>query len=162
MDAGSWTALAVFAGLNLLAASSGAVFKPGAWYESLNKPTWTPPNWAFPVVWSILFVLNAAAGWIVWESVSPPAWPALAIYGVSLILNAVWSALFFGARRMRAALIEVVFLWVSLAAVIAAFAPINPAAAWMVAPYLVWVTVAAFLNLRMIQLNPERSGERTA
>lgn len=155
MDLSSWASLAAFVVVNFVAASSGAIFKPGAWYASLRKPVWTPPNWAFPVVWSSLFLLNAAAGWLVWEAAGSGAWPALAIYGVSLGLNAAWSALFFGARRMRWALVEVMFLWGSLATVIGAFAPISPTAAWLVAPYLAWVTVAAFLNLRMVQLNPE-------
>jgi tryptophan-rich sensory protein len=161
LDAGSWTALAVFVAVNFVAASSGAVFKPGTWYASLNKPAWTPPNWAFPVVWTVLFLLNAVAGWRVWEAADADAWPALTIYGASLVLNAAWSALFFGVRRMRAALIEVLFLAASLVAVMAAFAPLDPVAAWLIAPYLLWVCAAAFLNLRMIQLNPARGGAPT-
>lgn len=157
MDAGSWTALAVFVVVNFAAASSGAVFKPGAWYASLNKPDWTPPNWAFPVVWTTLFILNAVAGWRVWETAGAEARTALIVYGVSLVLNAAWSAIFFGLRRMDLALVEVLFLWASLVAVIVLFAPLDLIAAALVVPYLIWVTIAAFLNLRMLQLNRGRA-----
>lgn len=159
LDAGSWTALAAFVAVNFVAAASGAVFKPGDWYASLRKPGWTPPNWAFPVVWTVLFLLNAVAGWRVWEAAGANAAGPLVIYGVSLVLNAAWSALFFGAKRMRTALIEVLFLAASLVAVMAAFAPIDAVAAWLIAPYLAWVLIASLLNLRMIQLNPD-SGAR--
>lgn len=149
----SWTALGVFFAINFAAASSGAVFRPGSWYETLRKPSWTPPNWAFPVVWTTLFCANAVAGWLVWEARGLDAAPALTLYGVSLLLNAGWSALFFGLKRMDWALAEVALLWASLAAIIAAFAPISTVAALLVAPYLVWVTIASALNWRMLQLN---------
>ncbi len=150
----SLAALAVFVLANLAAASSGAIFRPGAWYASLAKPSWTPPNWAFPLVWSILFVLNAVAGWLVWMEAGTGAAVPLAVYGASLMINASWSAVFFGARRMGLAFVIVVLLWLSIAAVMAVFAPISPLAAGLIAPYLVWVTVAAALNLRVWQLNP--------
>jgi tryptophan-rich sensory protein len=153
MDSASWLALGVFVAVNFAAASSGAVFKPGAWYANLRKPGWIPPNWAFPAVWSVLFCMNAAAGWLVWETAGAQAAPALAVYGVSLVLNAAWSLLFFGLRRMDWALAEVGVFWLSLAAVIAAFAPIRPLAALLLLPYLAWVSIAALLNLRMLQLN---------
>lgn len=146
-------ALAAFFALNFVAASSGAMFKPGPWYADLRKPSWTPPNWAFPVVWSALFVANAIAGWLVWKAAGPAATPALILYGVSLGFNFAWSALFFGMRRMDWAMIEVVGLWLSIAAVLVAFIPLSPIAAALIAPYLAWVTIAAYLNLRMIQLN---------
>jgi benzodiazapine receptor len=154
MNPDMWIAIAVFAGLNLAAATSGGMFKPGAWYASLNKPSWTPPNWAFPVVWGLLFALNAWAGWMIWEAVGASRPDVLALYVGSLVLNAAWSWLFFGLKRMDLALIDVALLWLSLAAVIVVFWSIRPAAALPVLPYLAWVTIAAALNQRMIQLNP--------
>jgi len=154
MDASMWIAVAVFVGLNFVAASSGGMFKPGAWYVALAKPGWTPPNWAFPTVWGLLFALNAWAGWMVWEVAGTSRPLTFAVYVVSLMLNAGWSWLFFGRRRMDLALIDVALLWLSLVAVIALFWPVRPFAALLVAPYLLWVTIAALLNLRMIQLNP--------
>lgn len=146
--------LGVFVAINLAAAASGAVFKPGDWYASLRKPSWTPPNWVFPIVWSALFLANAAAGWRIWEIAGWDAAPALIAYIISLGFNAAWSALFFGMRRMDWALWEVVALWLSIAVVLALFAPIDALAAGLIAPYLAWVSIAALLNLRMVQLNP--------
>jgi tryptophan-rich sensory protein len=154
MSPDMWIAVAVFAGLNLAAATSGGMFKPGAWYAGLNKPYWTPPNWAFPVVWGLLFALNAWAGWMIWEAVGASRPDVLALYVGSLALNAAWSWLFFGLKRMDLALIDVALLWLSLVALIAVFWSIRPAAALPVLPYLGWVTIAAALNRRMIQLNP--------
>jgi tryptophan-rich sensory protein len=118
MTVPSWIALGVFIVVNLATASSGGRFRPGPWYASLAKPGWTPPNWAFPVVWATIFCLNAAAGFLVWQASGTQAWAALAIYGLSLVLNAAWSWLFFGKRRMDLALIDVGLLWLSIAAVI--------------------------------------------
>jgi len=146
-------ALAVFVLANLAAASSGAIFRPGDWYAALSKPPWTPPNWAFPVTWSVLFVLNAVAGWLVWLTGGADAIGALVLYGVSLVINASWSGVFFGARRMGLGFVIVVMLWLSIAAVMAAFAPISAVAAGMLVPYLAWVTIASALNLRVWQLN---------
>ncbi|KPF83425.1 sensory protein TspO [Brevundimonas sp. AAP58] len=152
-----WIAVAVFVGLNFVAASSGGMFKPGPWYAGLNKPSWTPPNWAFPVVWGLLFALNAWAGWLIWEAIGMSRPDVLALYVGSLILNAGWSWLFFGIKRMDWALIDVALLWLSLVAVIAVFWSIRPAAALPVLPYLLWVTIAAALNRAMIRLNPGKA-----
>jgi len=156
MDTASLIALGLFFVATFGAASSGAIFKPGAWYAALRKPPWTPPNWAFPVVWSVLYCLIAVSGWLVWEARGPEAFPALALYGVHLLVNAGWSALFFGLKRLDWAMADVVALWISIAVVIVAFAPISGVAALLLAPYLVWVTVASALNLRLLQLNGAR------
>ena len=156
VEASSWWALAAFVGLNFAAASTGAAFKPGDWYAALQKPTWTPPNWAFPLVWMVLYCTIAAAGWLVWEEASTAALPALAFYVVSLGFNAAWSVLFFGMRRLDWAMLEVLAFWLSIMAVIVVFAPIRPVAAFLLIPYLAWVTVAALLNLRLLQLNGGR------
>lgn len=149
-----WIVLAAFVGCNVLAASSGAIFRPGRWYLSLRKPGWTPPNWAFPVVWTTLFLANALSGALVWTAADPgQRFAPMLVYGVSLGLNALWSALFFGLRRMSWALGEVLLLWLSIALTAAAFAPISLAAAALQLPYLLWVSVASVLNWRMMQLN---------
>lgn len=148
--------LIVFIGLNFAAALSGAFFSPGAWYEKLEKPSWQPPNWAFPVVWTVLYILNAVAGWIVWEAVgvAGAGFFALVVYVVSLVLNAGWSALFFGMRRMQLALWEALALWLSVALQIILFYQIVPAAGLILLPYLVWVSIAVWLNRTMLKLNP--------
>lgn len=148
--------MALFFVVSFSAASTGAVFRPGAWYANLRKPRWTPPNWAFPVVWSVLFCAIAVSGWLVWEAGGMAALPALALYAVHLAVNAAWSILFFGKKRLDWAMAEVVCLWLMIVAVIAAFAPFSRVAALLLAPYLAWVTVAAALNFRLLQLNGPR------
>lgn len=152
-DGISTLTLGGFVAVNLLAAASGGVFKPGEWYRALTKPSWTPPNWAFPVVWSLLYFTNAVAGWLVWEAAPANQAMIFLVYGVSLLVNAGWSAFFFGAKRMDLAMIDVSVLWLSILAQIILFWTVMPIAALMTLPYLAWVSTASFLNLRMIQLN---------
>jgi tryptophan-rich sensory protein len=152
-----WMAAGAFALANFAAASSGAFLRPGAWYEGLRKPVWVPPNWAFPVVWTALFALNAWAGWLVWQKAG---WgPEIAVYGISLAINAAWSGVFFGLKRLDWGMANVLALWASIVAVAFMFAPVSPLAAALQAPYLLWVSIAAALNARMWQLNGAR-GER--
>ncbi len=153
MVTSSIIALVVFFVVNLAAASSGAIFRPGAWYEKLKKPSWTPPNLAFPIVWTILYTANAVSGWLVWKAAGADALPVLLIYALSLIVNAAWSFLFFGLRRLDWALIDVALLWGSILIVALSFLPYSATAAFLQIPYLVWVTIAGFLNLRMVRLN---------
>jgi tryptophan-rich sensory protein len=158
----SIVALAVFFVASFSAASTGAVFRPGAWYADLRKPVWTPPNWAFPLVWSILFCAMAVSAWLVWEAAGLAAWPALALFAVHLLVNAAWSFLFFGMKRLDWAMAEVVCLWLFIVALIAAFLPYSTTAALLLAPYLAWVTVAATLNWRLLQLNGARGATSPA
>lgn len=135
------------------AAATGGFFKPGEWYDTLNKPVWTPPSWAFPVVWSILYCMIAYAGWLVWNL---DAMLSFVIWLSQLVINGLWSYLFFGAKNMKAGMVDVVLLWALNAAFIIVTYPISPLAAYLFMPYLLWVSIAAFLNLRMIQLNPSQ------
>ena len=145
-------AAAIFVVIVLAAASSGAIFKPGAWYENLRKPGWTPPNWAFPVVWSILYVMIGYAGWLVWTTVG---WSSpLAFWALQMVVNALWSYFFFGRRRMDLALIDVAVLWLAVALFILTAWPVSPLASLLFVPYLAWVTAAATLNHSVRRLNP--------
>lgn len=156
MDSGSIIALAVFAGATFAAAASGAIFKPGEWYENLRHPSWRPPNWVFPVVWTPMYAAIAAAGFLVWRETG---WAGgmvpFAVFAVQLLLNFAWSWLFFGLHRPDWALIEVVFLWLSIAATIAVFMPVSALAGWILVPYLLWVGFASFLNWTLVRLNPD-------
>jgi benzodiazapine receptor len=163
MALSSAIALAVSFVVSFAASSTGAVFRPGAWYAGLRKPGWTPPNWAFPVVWTALFSAMAVSAWMVWETAGMAAWPALALYVAHLAVNAVWSCGFFGLKRLDWAMAEVLCLWLMIAAVIAAFATISVPAALLLAPYLAWVSIAALLNYRLLQLNgPRGTGAQAA
>lgn len=155
----NWTsilALLGFLGACFAAATSGAYFRPGAWYAALRKPSWNPPDWLFAPAWMVLYVTIAVAAWLVWRRTG---WGAeIWLWWFSLTLNAAWSWLFFGLRRMDLAFWELVVFWLSIAAMIAAFAPVSAAAAWLLVPYLAWVTFAGALNLTVWRMNPEANG----
>lgn len=160
METSSYIALLVFILANVMVAMSGALFRPGAWYASLNKPSWQPPNWLFGPVWSVLYAMIAVSGWFVWLEVGlQGAGLAFAVYAAQLFLNAVWSGLFFGMRRIDLAMLEVILLWLSIVLNIIVFYPISAAAAWLLLPYLLWVSFAAFLNFVMLKLNPREAEE---
>lgn len=142
---------AAFAGMTFVAALSGGVFKPGDWYEGLRKPRWTPAKWVFPTVWTLLYIMIAIAGWLVWRG--PENGVALAFWGAQVAFNALWSALFFGLRRMDLAMVDVVLLWCSIVGFIVTAAATSHWAAALFAPYLAWVTAAGLLNWQMIRLN---------
>jgi benzodiazapine receptor len=154
MDGSSILGLGAFLAMNVAAASSGAIFGPGDWYESLARPWWRPPNWLFAPAWTLLYVMNAVAGWLVWDKVgvAGAALP-LAVYVMSLLLNAGWSAVFFGMRRPDLAFAELTLLWLSVLAVILLFRPLHEGAAWLLVPYLCWVTFAGALNFAIWRMN---------
>lgn len=145
-----WTLL-VFLALVVATASTGILFQPGAWYAQLRKPGWTPPNWAFGPVWTVLYIMIAIAGWLVWREAG---WgPAIFLWAAQLVLNATWSWLFFGRRRMDLAFVDVVLLWLSVAAFAVAASPVSTTASLLFLPYLVWVTIAGALNLTVWRMN---------
>jgi tryptophan-rich sensory protein len=154
MNIASTLALFGFVGACFLAAATGAVFPPGEWYDQLVKPSWRPPNWLFAPAWTVLYLTIAVSGWLVWREFgfAAAALP-LAIYFVQLILNAAWTPIFFGLHRPDLAFFEIVLLWLSIVATIAFFHPLNAGAAWLLSPYLAWVTFATALNLAIWQLN---------
>jgi len=154
MDTTSLLVLGGFALATFAAASSGAVFTPDAWYRAMNKPAWTPKDWVFPTVWTPLYILIAVSGWLVWrEAGFAGAAVPLVVYAVQLVLNAGWSAVFFGLKRPGLAFAEVSALWLSIALTMALFWPISPTAALILVPYLVWVTIASVLNFQVWRMN---------
>lgn len=159
MDLTETLGLVGFFGACFAFSASGAIFMPGDWYEGLAKPSWNPPNWLFPIAWAVLYATIAVAGWMVWRRAgfAGAALP-LAIYGVQLLLNAGWSAVFFGLRRPDWAFAEVLLLWLSILATILAFHPVHAGAAWLLVPYLCWVSFAAVLNFSVWRRNRMRYG----
>ena len=143
--------LAIFAGIVFAAAASGSHFMPGEWYVALNKPSWVPPNWVFPVVWTILYVMIAIAGWLVWRRAGWSS--ALAVWVVGLALNALWSYVMFGRHEIGLALGGIGALWLSIAAFIGLAWNLDRLAAYLFLPYLAWVTVATALNFEIWRLN---------
>ncbi|MEO1239320.1 MAG: TspO/MBR family protein [Pseudomonadota bacterium] len=135
------------------AATTGAMFPPGAWYEDLKKPVWNPPNWLFPVAWSILYICIATAG--ARAAVVPGSGIAMALMAAQFSFNTLWTPVFFGLRRMGAAFVVVAILWVLVALTMLAFFQLDTLAGLLFVPYLVWVTVAAALNFSVWRLNPD-------
>ena len=143
--------LFIFVILVFAAASTGSMFKPGAWYASLNKPSWTPANWMFPVVWSVLYICIAFAGWFVWEEQGFGV--LLFLWGLQLLLNMAWSYLFFGKKKMFLGLIDIMLLWGVVLLFILLSYTLVPMAAYLFMPYLLWLSVAAFLNFDIFRKN---------
>lgn len=128
----------------------------GQWYDGLAKPSWTPPGAAIGAVWAVLFILMAISAGILaarpWDD--PAVRRALLAHLGHLALNASWSACFFALRNPSLALGEISLLIVAIGLAILATRAVSPAAAWLLAPYFGWVLFAAFLNLRIVMLNP--------
>lgn len=132
----------------------GSRFAPGLWYQTIEKSALTPPGWVFPVVWSMLYLLMGIALWRFLDSSAPrrARRTVVTLFGIQLVLNGLWSYLFFGLHRPGVALAEIVILWLAIAALIAAVRPFSRAAALLLAPYLGWVSFATFLNFEVWRL----------
>ncbi|MFO1033323.1 MAG: TspO/MBR family protein [Hyphomicrobiales bacterium] len=131
------------------AATSGPVQD---WYPTLVKPFFNPPPWIFAPVWTVLYIMMAVAAWRVWRT-GLLARPALWIFGLQLALNFLWSFLFFSLHSPGLALIEIILLWLAIAATLRAFYTHDGWAAALLAPYLAWVSFAAVLNASVWMLN---------
>jgi tryptophan-rich sensory protein len=149
----SWIMLAAFFGLVFLAALVGGRFRPDAWYDGLAKPAWQPPKWLFAPVWSLLYVMIAVAGWRLWRAGGDVA---LALWALQLGLNAVWSPLFFGWKRLDLALADLTLLWLALVATLVAAGAVDTIATLLLLPYFAWVSFAGALNFAVWRLNPVR------
>ena len=136
------------------AGATGAMFPTGEWYKALNKPTWVPPNWAFPVVWTTIYFLIAFAGARV-ATMEGSAY-ALAFWALQIAFNTLWTPVFFGARDLRGSLPIMAMLWLSVLGCLVTHWQVDLYAGLAFVPYLAWVTVAAALNLSMVRLNPDQ------
>jgi tryptophan-rich sensory protein len=151
-----WIVIAVaVAAVSVVAVIGGLMTDVGPWYESLRFPPYRPPNWLFGPAWTVIFILVATSGVMAWEHAPDAAARSglIWLFAINGILNILWSPLFFKLRRPDWALYEVFFFWASVLALVIYIAGIYPLAAWIIAPYLVWVSFAGFLNWRVVQLN---------
>jgi tryptophan-rich sensory protein len=153
----TWLGLAGFVAACFLAAGIGSwltVPNVGDWYRQLSKPSWTPPDWVFGPVWTVLYLMMAVAAWLVWQKHGWSGAPiALGLFAGQLLLNVAWSGVFFGLRQPGAAFAELVVLWLAILATIIAFWQKQTAAGLIMLPYGLWVTFAGALNFAIWQLN---------
>ena len=133
------------------------VTAPGSsdWYANLNKPFFNPPGWVFGPVWTALYILMAVSAALVWQKglAGPIVRMALALYLVQLVLNGLWTPLFFGAKMPLLAFIDIVLLWAAIILTILAFVRVSRYAALLMLPYLAWTSFAAVLNFSLWYLN---------
>lgn len=135
------------------AGATGGLFPPGPWYRNLDKPSWTPPDWVFPVTWTVLYVCMAWAGAIV--AGKPDNGLAMAFWAMQIAFNGLWTPVFFGLQNLRLGMIVVSMLWLTVLATLLALWQVDTLAGVLFAPYLLWVTIAAALNWSVWKLNPE-------
>jgi len=153
---GSGKHLAIVVVIVFLVATIAGLAPPGQWYETLNKPAWTPPNWLFGPAWTVLYLMIAIAGWIIFTHATTATTKIL--WSAQLVVNAAWSLLFFGAHQMGLALIDVIAMSaLALALIVVLLRDVFPwsrLAALLLIPYWLWVTFAAALNASIWLRNP--------
>lgn len=148
--------LGIASGVAVVVAIAGAVLtETGAWYDALKKPAWKPPDWAFGPVWTTIFVLAVIATAIAWDAAAGTGARPLIFWALAInaVLNIAWSGIFFKLRRPDWALGEVVLLWLSILSLILVLGSVSTLAGVLLVPYLLWVSAATFLNLRIVQMN---------
>lgn len=143
----------IFFGACAAAAATGAMFQPGAWYDALQKPRWTPPNWVFPVTWTILYFLIAYSATV--SASQPGNSMAMAFWALQIALNTLWTPIFFGLRNLRAGMVVIVALWLSVFLAMWSAWQLDTSAGLALLPYLIWVSIASALNYSVWKLNPD-------
>lgn len=144
--------IGVLAGV-LAAMSTGRLFPTGAWYLSLDRPSWTPPGWVFPIAWTALYTMIAVAGVrLAWAG----AGSALALWAGQMALNILWTPVMFGAHRIGAALVIILMLWGMIVLAMMAFWSVDKIAFALFVPYLGWISFASALNYAVYRRNPDR------
>jgi translocator protein len=126
------------------------------WYQTITKPSWNPPNWLFGPVWTTLYILMGIALYLVWKNETAEASikrTAIILFAIQLLLNFFWSLIFFKQHQIGRAFIEIIAMWFFILLTIFAFAKVNTAAAWLLVPYICWVSFASILNYTIWKLN---------
>ncbi len=134
----------------------GAIFTISAiptWYSTINKPSFNPPSWVFGPVWTILYTMMGIALFLIWTNKNGKKREAIHLFFVQLLLNAIWSPIFFGLHSLLIALIVIILLWIGILLTMISFSRISKTAAWLLAPYFLWVSFATLLNAAIWQLN---------
>ena len=154
----NWLKLLISLIIPQLVAAGGAYFTitgTGSWYTQINKPEWNPPSWIFGPVWTTLYVMMGISFFLVWKSGAASSLKKTAIFFwiAQLVANFFWSIIFFGQQEIGLAFGEILLLWVLILLTIFSFAKISKPAAWLLVPYISWVSFAAMLNYTIWKLN---------
>lgn len=150
-----WLLFAIFLLACAGAGMTGGLFPPGPWYRGLRKPVWTPPDWVFPVTWTLLYLCMAAAG--ARAAMAPDNGIAMACWALQIAFNGLWTPVFFGLRKIRLGMAVVAMLWLTVLAATVALWQVDWIAGTLFVPYLVWVTIASALNAAVWRLNPDEA-----
>lgn len=150
--------LLISVALCFAAAVIGSYFTAGsvtAWYANLSKPSFNPPNWLFGPVWSVLYLLMGVSLFLIWKegTGNSAVKQALLIFAIQLVLNTLWSVIFFGMQSISGALVVIALLIVAIFFTIVKFVKIAPVAGYLMIPYLLWVSFATILNYYLYRLN---------
>lgn len=141
----------------LAAGIIGSIFTFDAistWYNTLNKPFFNPPNWLFGPAWTVLYILMGISLYLVWQQQNKKETKdAIIIFSVQLFLNALWPIVFFGLKLPIIAFVELIVLWIAVLITIIQFKKISKNAAYLLLPYIIWISFAALLNLSIVLLN---------
>lgn len=126
-----------------------------SWYQTINKPFFTPPNWIFAPVWVLLFLFMGVSLFFVWraEPKDGDKKIAVAVFTFQFVLNVLWSFMFFGLRSFLGGFIEIIALWIMILFTMATFSKISKTATYLLVPYIIWVTFAAVLNFTIMWIN---------
>jgi translocator protein len=147
-------ALVIFLAISFIPALPGSMFGPDAWYEGLVKPALNPPNWIFGPVWTFLYAVMGISAWLVWlQRHSVRVRIALVFFGIQLLLNALWTCIFFGLKMPGLAFAEILILWAAIACTMVSFWHRSMSAGLLLVPYLSWVSFASYLNFELWRLN---------
>ncbi|MBA2745159.1 MAG: tryptophan-rich sensory protein [Flavisolibacter sp.] len=154
----NWIRLIIAIGLPLLVGAAGSYFTvtgEGSWYQQINKPDWNPPGKIFGPVWTMLYILMGIAFYLVWKSdvAQTVKAKAMTLWGIQLVANFLWSYLFFERQEIGLAFAEILLLWVLILLTIFAFAKLNKLAAWLMVPYISWVSFASILTYTIWKMN---------
>ena len=154
-DSFLWTLGCTALAAIIVAVAGGVLTETGQWYAQLKKPSWKPPDWAFGPVWTTILVLAAISAALAWDAAETPGarGAVVTVLVINSILNIAWSGIFFKRRRPDWALTVMGLLWLSILALIVVLGAQSATAGLLMAPYLVWVSIAAFLNYRIVQMN---------
>ncbi len=135
-----------------VAASTGAFFPPNEWYRNLKKPAWNPPDWLFPIAWSILYVIIAYVAMRISLLAGQKNY-LIALWALQITLNTIWTPIFFGLNNIKLAMKFMIGLWMSVLFMVGCYYFVDPISAILICPYFIWVSFAAALNFRIMQLN---------